>query len=72
MVAQNNSQERWTSTLNCQQFARDFVTQALGLRWPNIEVAGDTLPLIIDLGIILLSSKENIKENKKKKKRRSD
>ncbi len=67
IVGQNENKERWTAVLNCKQFARVFVTQALGLRWPDIEVAGDTLPLIIDLRTMYLSSKKNRKKKKQPK-----
>jgi len=67
MVRQNENKERCTAVLNCQQFAGVFVTQALGLRWPDIEVADDKLPLIIDLRTMYLSFKENIKKKKQQK-----
>ncbi|CAM4849315.1 unnamed protein product [Rotaria magnacalcarata] len=25
----------WSSNMNCQNFARKFITEALGLNWPN-------------------------------------
>ncbi len=50
-----NSEERWSSSVNCQQFAHHFVVEALGLQWPiNLDIAGDVLPLSIDIGILLI------------------
>ncbi|CAF1137032.1 unnamed protein product [Rotaria sordida] len=61
LVSDNNNQERWTSSLNCQKFARAFLIDGLGLKWPDIAVAGDQLPLVIDFSTICLSLKGNIK-----------
>lgn len=63
LLFNNNNHERWTSTLNCQQFARLFVIIGLGLKWPDTitTIAGDHLPLIIDFGTMFISVKENVK-----------
>jgi hypothetical protein len=50
-----NDQEVWSSSINCQQFARRFVTETLGLKWPNgIQVTGDKLPISVDIGIFFI------------------
>ncbi|CAF1123842.1 unnamed protein product [Rotaria sp. Silwood1] len=41
LVSDNNNQERWTSSFNCETFARSFLIHGLGLKWPDIEIAGD-------------------------------
>lgn len=47
-----NDQPIWSSTMNCQQFARRFVIEGLGLNWPNdVQVADDTLPTSIDTDV---------------------
>ena len=52
----------WSSNMNCQKYAREFITEALGLDWPNdVSVAGDTIPTIIDLSIFV-STKEKRKK----------
>jgi hypothetical protein len=49
MITDNGDQ--WNSRMNCQQFCRQFVTDGLGLDWPNeIEVGGDSIPVSIDIG----------------------
>ncbi len=49
-----NNEEKWISSVNCQQFVREFVLDALGLEWPNnINIAGDVLPVSIDIVILL-------------------
>jgi hypothetical protein len=51
-----NNEERWSSTVNCQKISHHFVVDALGLQWPsNLDIAGDVLPLSIDIGILLIS-----------------
>ncbi len=56
-----NDEARWSSTINCQQFARKFVDEALGLGWPiGMDVAGDNCPTSIDIGTFFIS-----KQNKK-------
>jgi hypothetical protein len=61
-----NNEEKWSSSVNCQQFARYFVLDGLGLDWPNnINIADDVLPMSIDIAILMISS-----TNKTKKKRR--
>ncbi|CAF1481371.1 unnamed protein product [Adineta ricciae] len=51
MVMRNG--ERWSSSVNCQQFSHHFVVDALGLEWPtNLDIAGDVLPVSIDIGIL--------------------
>ncbi len=53
-----NDQEIWSSTINCQQFARRFVAETLGLKWPNdIQVTGDKLPISVDIDIFFISKK---------------
>jgi len=56
-----NDQAIWSSTINCQQFARRFAVETLGLKWPNgIQIASNTLPISVDIDIFL-----NSKKNKK-------
>ena len=58
----------WSSNMNCQKYAREFITEALGLDWPNdVPVPGDTIPIIIDLSIFCISTHNSTKERKKKK-----
>jgi len=60
-----NNQKVWSSTINSHQFACRFVVDALGLNsLNNIKVAGDTLPILVDIGILLIS-KINNKTRKK-------
>jgi hypothetical protein len=44
--------------MNCQQFARLFIVEALGLDWPmDLQVEGDVLPISIDIGSFFISKK---------------
>ena len=44
--------------MNCQQFARRFVADTLGLKWPNgIQIASSTLPISVDIDIFFNSKK---------------
>jgi hypothetical protein len=57
-----------SSTMNCQQFARLFLMEGLGLTWPeDIVVAGDILPVIIDVVVLYTSSKNKVKAKKQNK-----
>jgi hypothetical protein len=59
----------WSSNMNCQKYTREFIAEALGLDWPNhVPVAGDTIPIIIDLSIFCISTNNSTKNQKKKKK----
>ena len=54
--------------MNCQQFARLFLTEGLGLIWPeDIAVADDILPVVIDVSILCMSSTNKIKTKTEKK-----
>ncbi len=47
----------WSGTVNCQQYVRQLI-QSLSLQIPDgIQLAGDTLPIIIDLAILLIQKK---------------
>ncbi len=47
-----------SSNMNCQQFARLFIVEALGLDWPmDLQVEGDVLPISIDIGSFFISKK---------------
>eukprot|EP01124_Arcella_intermedia_P024157 TRINITY_DN4004_c0_g1_i1.p1 TRINITY_DN4004_c0_g1~~TRINITY_DN4004_c0_g1_i1.p1 ORF type:complete len:194 (+),score=17.47 TRINITY_DN4004_c0_g1_i1:46-627(+) len=46
----------WSLKSNCQQFAR-FLILKLKLPWPNdINVIGDRLPVVVDIGMLAVSS----------------
>jgi hypothetical protein len=48
--------------VNCQQYVRQLV-ESFGLQIPDgIQLAGDTLPIIIDLAILVMQKKAT-KEN---------
>ena len=48
--------------MNCQQYSRLFLTDGLGLIWPeDMAVVGDILPVIIDVSILFISSTNKIK-----------
>jgi len=56
-----NGEERWTSLMNCQQFAYRFTVEAIGLCWPNdVNIVGDVLPTTIDVEIMCISSTNKI------------
>jgi hypothetical protein len=58
----------WSSNMNCQKFARLFLMEGLGLLWPeDISVAGDILPVTIDISIFFMSSSNKIKKKKAKR-----
>jgi hypothetical protein len=59
----------WSSSINCQQLARLFLTEGLGLTWPkDVAVTGDVLPVVIDVSIIMcILSKDKVKTKKKAK-----
>ena len=61
MVTENQDEERWTSILNCQRFARTFVKDGLGLVWADIDMATNNLPIIMDIGTVCLSVTQNTK-----------
>jgi hypothetical protein len=49
----------WNGSVNCQQFVRRLV-ESLSLRVPdNVVLAGDILPIIVDVAILLISKKAN-------------
>ena len=61
-------EQKWSANLNCQPFARRFVEEVIGLSWPNdVSVAGDELPVMIDIGVLYISSKNKKRRRKKKK-----
>ena len=44
--------------MNCQQYVRQLV-ESLGLSVPtNLQLAGDTLPIIIDVAILLIGKND--------------
>ena len=53
MVTDNGVEiKQWSNDLNCQSFAKHFVTVGLGLHWPE-QIAVNTagiLPEIVDVG----------------------
>jgi hypothetical protein len=59
---------KWSANLNCQQFALRFIEEAIGLNWPNdVLVAGDKLPVMIDISVLNISSKNRKKRKKQKR-----
>jgi hypothetical protein len=47
----------WSFNMNCQKFAHEFITKALGLNWPNdVRMAGDTVPIMVDIDCISTSN----------------
>jgi hypothetical protein len=70
MAAQYN--QIWSATMNCQKFAHKFITEVLGLNWPdNVQVAGDVIPVVIDAAIFCISTSNSTKKKKKRKSRRN-
>ncbi|CAF1626798.1 unnamed protein product [Adineta ricciae] len=56
----------WSGTVNCQQYVRQLV-ESLGLKIPDgIQLVGDTLPVIIDLGTMLIQKKATKADEKRK------
>ncbi|CAF1069976.1 unnamed protein product [Adineta ricciae] len=54
----------WSGIVNCQQYVRQLV-ESLGLQIPDgIQLAGDALPVIINLGIMLIQKKATKAEEK--------
>jgi hypothetical protein len=59
-------EQKWSANLNCQQFARRFIEETIGLKWPDgILVAGDKLPVMIDISVMCISSKTKKRRKKK-------
>jgi hypothetical protein len=57
--------------MNCQKYAREFITEALGLDWPDhVPVAGDEIPIIVDLSIFCMSTTNSTKNRKEKKRQK--
>jgi hypothetical protein len=54
--------------MNCQKFAHEFLTKVLGLNWPNDDVpmAGDTVPIMVDIGRFCISTSNLTKEKRNK------
>ncbi len=47
---------RWSSKVNCQQYARLLIEFGLGLPWPaDIDVTGDVAPEIVNIGFFYQS-----------------
>jgi hypothetical protein len=58
----------WSADMNCQKFARTFINEAMGLDWPvDVPVAGDDIPVIIDVSIFWMSTTNATKSRKEKK-----
>ncbi|CAF1609646.1 unnamed protein product [Rotaria magnacalcarata] len=47
-------EQKWSASLNCQQFARRFIEETIGLNWPDgVLVAGDVLPVMINFNVLI-------------------
>jgi len=56
MVRKNSNDNIWSSTINCQTYAKYLIEFGLGLEWPtDVVTSNDIPPEIVDFGLFYQS-----------------